>query len=132
MHKQHWILNDQEKRLSYSQTTIVENKKRSRFVENLELKKHSYSYYFIVSDELIRVCKELYLCTLDIDEKRIRNCHLTKNKTTGTPQQCKRGKVPSRTVPNYIKDSVRKHIQSIPRINTFVAKVQTKSTFKKI
>ena len=56
------------------------------FAENSELKKHSYSYYFIVSDELIRVCKEFYLCTLDIDEKRIRNFHSTKNKTTGTPQ----------------------------------------------
>ena len=47
--------------------------------------------------------------TLDIDEKRIRNYHSTKKKLTGTPQQVKRGKVPSRAVPNYIKDSVHKY-----------------------
>ena len=129
MHKQHWILNDQEKRLFYSQTTIVENKKRSHFAENSELKKHSYSYYFIVSNELICVCKEFYLYTLDIDEKRIRNYHLTKNKTTGTPQQCKRGKVPSRTVPNYIKDSVRKHIQRIPRIDSHFCRKSTNKEY---
>ena len=31
LHKQHWILNDQEKGLFYSQTTIVENKKKVSF-----------------------------------------------------------------------------------------------------
>ncbi|XP_065650615.1 uncharacterized protein LOC136078746 [Hydra vulgaris] len=129
LHKQHWILNDQEKRLFYSQTTIVENKKRCHLAENPKLKKKSYSYYFIVSDELIRVCKEFYLCTLDIDEKRIRNHHSTKNKTTGTPQQYKRGKVPSQTVPNSIKDSVRKHIQSIPRIDSHYCRKSTNKEY---
>ena len=62
-------------------------------------------------------------------KKRIRNYHLTKNKKTGTPQRYKRGKVPSRAVSNYIKHSVRKHIQSIPRIDSHFCRKSTNKEY---
>jgi hypothetical protein len=72
LHREHWMLNDTEKRYFYVSTTSVIDKVRCRKAANPNRKKSSVSYFFNKSvDEPVRVCKEFYLYTLDIDEKRV-------------------------------------------------------------
>src|SRR6218665_3376241 len=90
----HWALCDIEKRFFYINTTTLSHKARTRRRENVHVnrKKMSYKYYLHKSSERIRVCKEFYLKTLDIDSKRIVNAHKTKSEITGMPLPCRWGK----------------------------------------
>jgi len=81
IHQQHWSLSDQEKRHFYIATTTRKEKVRSRRAVNPNHKKHSYSYYFTIDSTDTRICKEFYLKTLSIDEKRIINSHCSKNES---------------------------------------------------
>jgi len=121
----HWILDDNEKRNFYVSSTAVNNKARSRRARNPNRKQCSVEYFFFKLDTLVRVCKEYYLYQLAVDEKRIRNAHYSRNEITGTPSQYRRGKKPSRVVPDIVKETVRAHIASIPRIESHYCRKDT-------
>ena len=118
IHNVHWSLNDLGKRHFYSSTTSMSAKSRVRRAANPNHKKNTYTYCFKKSGQKIRVCKEFYLFTLNISEKRVRNYHSTKNEMTGVPSDYRRGKTPSNAIDKSVKDKVREHISSIPRVES--------------
>jgi len=127
IHQQHWSLSDQEKRYFYIATTTQKEKVRSRRAENPNRKKVSYSYYFTIDGTDTRICKEFYLKTLDIDEKRIRNSHCSKNEC-GIPMPYRRGKKQHTKFVD-TKDFIRKHIESIPKVESHYCRRNTKKEY---
>lgn len=124
------MLNDTEKRYFYVSTTSVIDKVRCRKAANPNRKKSSVSYFFNKSvDEPVRVCKEFYLCTLDIDEKRVRNAHRYRDELTGQPSPYVRGKAKTRAVSSFIENSIRRHIDSIPRIESHYCRKETNKQY---
>ena len=61
------------------------------------------------------VCKDFYLGTLDISQKRVNNYHDTKQ-AGGTPTRLVWGKSANNEVSQGEKDGIRAHIKSIPRV----------------
>lgn len=127
IHQQHWSLCDQEKRHFYIATTTRKDKVRSRRAENPNRKKQSYSYYFTIDGTDTRICKEFYLKTLDIDEKRIINSHCSKNES-GIPMPYRRGKKQHNKFVK-AKDFIRKHIESIPKVESHYCRRDTKKEY---
>ena len=128
IHTEHWCLSDDEKRQFYIHTTTNKGKARTRRAADVNKKKTSYVYYLSQHDHKIRVCKEFYLETLNIDAKRIVNRHLSKNYIMGTPRLYVRGKHTKKTKCAQ-HASIRRHIESIPTIESHYCRRDTKKTY---
>ena len=70
------------------------------------------------------MCKEFYLSTLDISQKRINNHHASKQ-SGGTPARLAWGKSTNNAVDEDVKESIRTHIKSIPRIESHYCHADT-------
>ena len=128
IHIEHWCLSDDEKRQFYIHTTTNKGKARTRRAADVNKKKTSYVYYLSQHDHKIRVCKEFYLETLNIDAKKIVNRHLSKNYIMGTPRLYVRGKHTKKTKCAQ-HASIRRHIESIPTIESHYCRRDTKKTY---
>ena len=128
IHHEHWSLVDDDKRHFYLNTTSCQTKSRSRRAQNVNKKKLSYSYFFISSRGKIRVCKDFYLSTLNIDAKRIRNVHVSRNPVTGTPASYKRGRHVKKTCASF-RDTIRRHIESIPVVESHYCRRDTNKVY---
>lgn len=92
---------------------------------------NNISYSFSVNGTLIRVCKTFFLNTLDITDRVTRTAMTKKNKLAETvleeDKRGKHGKHP--TLDPLIKDGVRAHIDSIPRIPSHYTRARTSKTY---
>ena len=95
--------------------TTKTKKARTRRADDCRKKKMSYAYYFYHPGKQtrVRVCKDFYFKTLDIDSKRVINAHKTKNVVTGTRRPYIRGKHTKKSCTSQ-RHSIRRHIESIP------------------
>ena len=76
----------------------------------------------------VHVCKEFYLSTLDISQKRISNHHASKQ-SGGTPARLAWGKSINNAVDEAVKESIRTHIKSIPRIESHYYREDTNKEY---
>ena len=74
------------------------------------------------------MCKEFYLKTLNIDSKRIVNAQESKNMVTGTPRPYIRGKHTKKSC-RAQRDSVRRHIESIPVVVSHYCRRDTNKSY---
>lgn len=116
-----WRLNDSQKKMFYSKTVIKREKKRKRTKSEFSKKKFSFEYYFNVSMQNIRVCKEFYLNTLHISSRRIQWFFEQPNPTLDD----KRGKHTKRKVSNDVKRVIKDHINSFPRMPSHYCRSNT-------
>ena len=126
IHQEHWSLVDDNKRHFYMSTTTCRNKARSRRAQDVNKKKVSYSYFFFSGHSKIRVCKDFYLNTLNIDAKRIRNAHASGNPVSPAPY--KRGRHVKKTCAS-LRASIRQHIDSIPVIESHYCRRDTNKVY---
>ena len=126
-----WGLTGGEKAQYYAKTTIRCEKERKRTKQAKSRRKYSLKYFFFVENQKIRVCKEYYLATLDISQRRISYFHEhVKDKTTGIPHSgAIRGKHTKKVIPEDQKDFVREHIQSFPRIESHYCRKNTNKEY---
>lgn len=80
-----WSLTDKQKSSFYFQFVIREPAKRHRTCSEEIIKQFSYKYYFEKEQSIHRVCREFFLNTLSIDQKRIYYC-FQHFKMKSTPQ----------------------------------------------
>lgn len=73
-----WNLSDTEKTAFYVRTTEYSKKQRTRTNAKQIRKKFSYKYFLYIGTQKIRVCKEFYLQTLDISQRRIEYLYKSK------------------------------------------------------
>jgi len=115
-----WKLNDTEKNSFYGNTTDCQLKERKR--GNSDRKKKSVKYYLVIDLERIRVCKEFYLGTLDISNKRIDYFH---RRGPEAKYIDKRGRCQKQKTPNEVLEGIREHINSYPRIESHYCRSST-------
>jgi len=127
IHREHWGGTDDEKRQFYVNTTHMVGKLRTRRAVDENKKKISYSFFFKKNNDNIRVCKDFYLCTLDIDAKRVVNTHKSVNQITGTAAPYHRGNKINGSNPS--KDYIRRHIESIPKVESHYCRRDTNKDY---
>ena len=103
--------------------------KRKRTARAVSRKKNSFLYYLTDDGQNIRVCKTFYLSTLDISQKRINNYHATKSEAAATPTHHLWGKKGNNTVPEEVKNGIRRHIKSIPRVEAHYVRADTNKEY---
>lgn len=126
IHNEHWNLGDEYKRHFYINTTSVAEKSCSRRAANVNAKKMSYCYFFKKNNKNVRVCKDFYLATLDVDAKRIRSSHRAVNDNTGLPAPYRRGGHNRNRMP---REFIRKHIESVPKVDSHYCRSRTNKEY---
>lgn len=124
-----WSLSEIEKAHFYGKTTLRCVKMRKRTKAQESRRKFSLKYFLFVDDRKVRVCKEFYLTTLDISQRRISYYHDHKDKSTGLPKSDARGKHIKKCVPEAKKEFVREHIRSFPRVESHYCRSKTKKEY---
>ena len=122
-----WKMSDNEKLHFYGKTTEQESTKSSK--AGTSRKKNNVSYSLPVNAQNVPVCKVFYLTTLDINHKRIQFYHANKQKMCGTPTNLQWGKSANNVVSPEIKDRIRKHINSLPRVESHYNRENTKKEY---
>ena len=128
-----WMLPDAEKAHFYAQTTTRCDKKRTRVADSITAvsrRHYSFRYYlFAEKDVKVRVCKAFYLSTLDISQTRVAYFHSNKQQS-GLPRESQKGR--HRVVSDLskqLKDNIRNHINSIPRIASHYCRARTSKEY---
>lgn len=121
-----WRLNDSEKNNFYINTTQKTEKQRKRTNENLSRRKYSYKYFFNKNSEKIRVCKQYYLTTLDISQRRIQWFYAKKATNSFTD---KRGTNTKKRHSNEAEDYIKQHIRSFPRMPSHYCRQSTQKEY---
>ncbi|KAK3106388.1 hypothetical protein FSP39_018992 [Pinctada imbricata] len=123
--KEFWNLCDTQKNTFYAKTTDRKDKDRKRTTSTSSRRAYSYSYFFTKGDEKIRVCKTFYLSTLDISQRRIQ--YHQEHKQTDFADQ--RGKFTKVEIDPSVRESVKRHIRSFPRMPSHYARKNTSKEF---
>ena len=66
---------------------------------------------------------------LDVNHKRVTRYHTTKHEVSGTPAHLKWGKAANNVVSDEIKDGIREHIRSIPRVKSHYCRANTNKEY---
>ena len=127
--KEFWRQKDEEKHNFYAKTTFMTSCTRKRTLSTVSRKKNSLAYYLPLQNENIRVCKAFYLNTLDISQTRVNNYHATKTPASNTPTKYKWSGNKNRKLPDYIKEGIRQHIKSIPRVESHYCRRDTNKEY---
>jgi hypothetical protein len=90
---------------------------------------YTYKYNFNVINEVIKVCREFYLGTLDISEKPVYTAHKNKDETTGLPAVSKKGLHPKKMIPEPQKQQIRDHIESFPKMESHYCRMTTRREY---
>lgn len=115
IHNQYWKIGDINRQREYiiRQISPITPKYRSRRNSNRSL---NYSYRFEVNDESVRVCKTMFMSTLDISSRPIFTA--TKKISNGILEIDQRGRHGNlgRKVDDEIKERIRNHIKSFASV----------------
>ena len=131
----YWKLGDIEKQREYIANSTLKLEPRYRYVKiggrRQEPRANNSAFYLRNDGEKIRVCKVFFKNTLDITDRAIRTVFEKKNKIADTvlePDQ--RGKhLKHPTVDEAIRNGIKEHIESIPKIDSHYTRANTSKTF---
>jgi len=128
-----WSLPDAEKAHFYAQTTTVCDKKGTRVTDSITAvtRRHYFFKYYLFAENNVKVtvCKAFYLSTLDISQTRVAYFNSNK-KQSGLPRESQKGR--HRVISDLskqLKDNIRNHINSIPRIASHYCRARTKKEY---
>lgn len=115
IHNQYWKIGDinRQREFIMSQISPIIPKYRSRLDSNRSL---NYSYKFEIDDKSVRVCKPMFMSTLDISSRVIFTA--TKKMSNGILEIDQRGRHGNlgRKVDDEIKEGIRNHIKSFASV----------------
>lgn len=130
----YWNLGDltmQRQYLANSITPIEPSYRYIRVGGSRQPRAMNNAFYFHVNGEKIRVCKLFFKNTLDINDRPIRTVIEKRKKIAGTllepDRRGKHGNHP--TVSQEIRESIKQHIDSIPKIESHYTRANTSKTF---
>ncbi|XP_013136173.1 PREDICTED: uncharacterized protein LOC106101477 [Papilio polytes] len=114
--KAFYSLNTNEKKHFLLNTTERNNVKHSKSIDTK--RKYYFKYFFLVRGVRYTVCKDFYLGTLAISQKRVYNVHSGKS-DMNLPKPDGRGlsEASAHSLPSEIKDRVRNHILSFSTVD---------------
>ncbi|KAJ8970621.1 hypothetical protein NQ314_001156 [Rhamnusium bicolor] len=116
----YWSLKDLQRQRDFLLASMVEIKPKYRYVKEntTRNRSHNNAFYFEINKEKIQICKLFFKATLGINDRPIRTVLQKRTMFSGQmiteDQRGKHGK--HAKIDDKIKDGVRAHINSIPRI----------------
>lgn len=129
IHESFWRLSNNEKLHFYGHNTERSDTKRTQ-TKNESRRQFSFKYFFHINDVKIRICKLFFLSTLDISQRRVEYFYKKKrHQITGVPIEVKQGKHQKKVTSTTQKDSVRNHINSIPRLDSHYCRRHSKKEY---
>ena len=126
MFDEFWWFSDTEKQADYMRTSEKTSTKRKTLKDKESRKKYSYTYFLIKGSDKMRVCKDFYLHTLDISQRRIEWAHLKAEKEK---HEDKRGKRITYQVADEEIEIIKEHINSFPRIPSHYCRKSSKKEY---
>jgi len=109
--------------------TVV--KPKYRYVRENSHRRENNSFHFEINKNRIRVCKQFFKVTLCINDRPLRTVIEKQNSFTGKIlTNDYRGKHTNHVkVPDSVKEDIRHHIRSIPRIESHYCRANTSKEF---
>lgn len=105
----------------------IQNKVKARNTRHLTESRRNYtaSYHFTVKGEMVKVCREFFLSTLNITDSLIRST-ISKTNDQGCVEMNKRGKhAPHNKLPESQATFLKKHITSFPAVESHYCRKST-------
>ena len=129
---EYWALGSLQRQRDYLSSCIdVVKVSYRRIKENVELpRKPNCAFYFLQDGKRVKVCKPFLINTLGLKERTLRSVIDTKFSGIGASPNDMRGKHKHHSkLSEEIEESVRIHINSIPRIESHYLRAQTSREF---
>lgn len=107
-------------------------RKRQRNVDNWKRTNANYTFEYYLTSEgrQIRVCKDLFLKTLDVSEKFARSAGGHTSSELGITPPSKKGRhAPQNKVTESSKDKIQEHINSFPKLESHYSKKDTNKLY---
>lgn len=131
----YWELGQIEKQREYIKQCMTIIEPTYRYVRvggTRETRGNNNAYYFTNNNnQKVRVCKLFFINTLDINDRTIRTVHEKRYKVGGvlleSDQRGKHGK--QKALDPVIREGIREHIDSIPKIESHYIRTNTTRTF---
>jgi hypothetical protein len=120
-----WSSGDLSKQRSYIATCMLPIKPKYRYSSTENHRKLNNAYYFELNETRFRVCKHFFKATLDINDHTIRTVISKKGIPTSLQTELRGKHTKHRKISDELKTDVRKHIDSIPRIESYYLRAQT-------
>ncbi|CAG9812850.1 unnamed protein product [Phaedon cochleariae] len=127
--KSFWEIGQNTQQRQYISSNIVDVNPKFRYPKDNTNRSINQAYHLAKNNKQVRVCKKFFMATLDIGDTMIRST-LKKRGSNGIIQPDQRGKHNNRKkLDPALKDSIRNHIDSIPRIESHYLRNQTKREY---
>lgn len=128
---EYWSLGDIEKQRSFLLKNMITVNPKYRYKREGSHRKENKAFYYNKDGKQIRVCKKFFMATLDISSRPLRTVI---NKTSTTTEASVAGDMRGKhgnhfKVPDAVKDGIRRHIESIPRIESHYCRSNTSREF---
>lgn len=127
--KDYWSLGDLQRQRDFLLSSISEIRPLYRYVRENRTRErsHNNAYYFEINHQKIRVCKTFFKATLSISDRPIRTIlqkrtHFTNNIISA---ECRGKHGKHFKIDEKVKNGVRAHINSIPRIPSHYCRART-------
>ncbi|KAJ8963754.1 hypothetical protein NQ314_005405 [Rhamnusium bicolor] len=129
---EYWGLKDLEKQRQFISSNMQTVNPRYKYSNAATPRNPNNAYYFIIGDNSVRVCKHFFIATLAINNRVIQTV-LKKQKVCQSGKIVevdKRGKHNNHyKVDQQIKNEIREHIKSIPRIDSHYCRSHTSKEY---
>lgn len=128
---EYWQLGDLMKQRGFISSRMLDIKPKYRYQKAESRRRLNSSFFFDSNGQNIRICKHFFMSTLGINSRIIRTVIEKQNSMTkGILKQEMRGKHTNHNaVSKDIKEDIRAHINSIPRIPSHYCRAQTKKEY---
>ncbi|XP_039284294.1 uncharacterized protein LOC120351365 [Nilaparvata lugens] len=127
INKAYWEQGDRDRQHNFIMMYTEKLEQKSKLLKSIRNRSSNIAYY--LSTNKVRVCKDFFLKTLDISEKVIRNCYKRVDEASGVLKKSKQGKHTKHCTEEELKEMVRKHISSFPKIEFHYLREKTKREF---
>lgn len=120
-----WSLGDLSKQRAYISSCMIDIEPKYKYTNAAQPRKNNKAFYFVVNGKKTRVCKTFYKATLDVSDRMIFTVQ-TKFTENGFEFEELRGKHKNhKEVDPQIREAMRVHINSIPRIESHYLRAST-------
>nr|CAH7748207.1 unnamed protein product [Callosobruchus chinensis] len=129
---EYWNLGDLQRQRDFLATNMSLVQPKYQYKRDSSHRQQNHAFYFILNNQRIRVCKCFFKATLAINDRPIRTVAQKKllaptGQIIEPDKRGRHGKHPK--LDAAIKDGVRNHINSIPRVESHYARSNTTKQF---
>ncbi|KAL4720776.1 hypothetical protein ACJJTC_017583 [Scirpophaga incertulas] len=125
----YWDMGDLERQREYIMRDISVIKPRFSYKVHNSNRGNNFAFYLSIGDNKLLVCKTYFKATLDINDRVIKTVN-DKTSDMAILEKDRRGKHENHAhLDPLVEDSIRKHLDSIPKVDSHYCRADTKRTY---